>query len=182
MLLAAKLTFKFLRLLNSETPPLQLSAGLCFGLIVGFSPFFTWHNLLIFLLVCLLRVNLSMFLLGTAFFSIIAFVLDPLFDVLGYFLLVDVKALRPLWIYFSSTPILPYFRFNNTVVIGSLALGLLLYLPFFLVSVWAIKKYRQHWREQIRNSELMQALRASKLFSSLAGAYQKYSDLRSKFS
>lgn len=168
---------KFISLLNSETAPSQLAAGLAFGMIVGFSPFFTWHNLFVFLLVCLLRVNFAMFFLSTAVCSILAFALDPLFDWFGYLLLVDWRAARPLWVYISTAPLLPFFRLNNTVVLGSLAVSLILFIPVFISFVFFVKAYRQRWRERMANSRLIKSLKATKLY----GCYVKFESFRDKW-
>lgn len=177
MLFFFKTLSQVLKLLNSETAPSQIAAGFCFGMIIGFSPFFTWHNLIIFLIVCLFRVNFSAFFLSTALCSILGFFLDPLFDGFGYFLLVKIEALRPLWITVSSAPILPFFRFNNTVVTGSLGLALFLFIPLFIVLIVMIKAYRKSWRGKIKQSKWMKALKATKLY----GLYQKYENFRAKW-
>jgi len=173
-IIVVQLVNRFLKLLNSETRPSQLAAGFCFGVIVGLSPFFTWHNLLIFLLVCLLRVNFSMFFASVAIFSILGFFLDPLFDRVGYFLLVESEGLRSLWVTFSITPGLPFFRFNNTVVLGSLIFGLVLFPILFGALVVSIRKYRTHWRESIMKSRWIKALKASGLYK----IYMKIENLR----
>jgi len=177
MLIILKTLHKLLKLLNSETAPSQLSAGIAFGMIVGLSPFFAWHNLVIFLLVFLLRVNLSMFFMATAFFAIIGFFMDPLFDRLGYFLLVELDVARSLWIWIASAPILPFFRLNNTVVMGSLALSLITYFPVFVVAIWAIGQYRKHWKEKIKDSKFMKWFKATKLY----GLYEKYQNFQEKW-
>jgi uncharacterized protein (TIGR03546 family) len=159
-----QLVNRFLKLLNSETKPSQLAAGFCFGLIVGLSPFFAWHNLVVFLLVCLFRVNLSLFFGSWALFGLLGFFLDPLFDWFGFLLLAEVEALRPLWIWFSATPLLPYFRFNNTVLIGSLSVALILFPLLFPSLVLVIKQYRRRWRQQILQSRFFKILRASKFY------------------
>ncbi len=174
---AIKSLMKLLQVLNSQTAPSQLAAGLAFGMIVGLSPFFAWHNLLVFLLVCLFRVNLSMFLWSIAVFSILGFLLDPLFDRIGYLVLVDLQWARPWWIWIASAPILPYFRLNNTVVMGSLVFSLVLYLPMFLAAIYAIKQYRSHWREHVAKSKIFLWLKTTKLF----GLYSKYQNLRDRW-
>jgi len=182
MFLTVKLLLKFLKLINSETAPSQLASGVAFGLIVGVSPFFTWHNLVIFLIVCLFRVNLSMFFLSSAFFSIVAFAFDPVFDQIGYWLLVDVSVARPAWIWIASQPILPFFKLNNTVVMGSLALGVALFLPVFILSIWGVRRYRERWREKIKNSQAVKAMKATKLYGTLSGLFNKYQSLQDKWS
>ncbi len=177
MLFLLKTLGQILKLLNSETSPYQLAAGFCFGSVVGFSPFFTWHNLIIFLVVCLLRVNFSMFFLAIAVTGLIGFFLDPVFDGIGYWMLVDLGSLRSLWITISSMPLLPYFRFNNTVVMGSLTFALASFIPLFVLMIWLIKSYRKRWRERILRSQFMRTFKATKLY----GLYQKYESFRSRW-
>ena len=78
---------KLLKVLNSEADPAQIGLAFSFSLLSGFLPFFSPINLVVLLLVLLLRVNLSAYLLGTAFFAGVAYVLDPLFSQIGLALL-----------------------------------------------------------------------------------------------
>ena len=78
-----KLLAKLLRVLNSETNPGQISLGFSFAMIAGLTPLLSIHNLVILLLVCSLRVNLAAFLLGLGVFTGIAYLMDPLFHLLG---------------------------------------------------------------------------------------------------
>ena len=71
---------KILKALNSETAPGQISMALCFALIIGLTPLYSLHNLLVLLLVLILRVNLSAFIVGWVFFSGVAYILDPIFQ------------------------------------------------------------------------------------------------------
>lgn len=176
-LLVAQFLNRFIRLLNSETKPSQLAAGFCLGLIVGLSPFWTWHNLIVFLLVCFFRVNLSMFFLSTAIFSLVGFFLDPLMDHLGYFLLTEISSLRELWVYLAQSPLLAYFRFNNSIVLGSLVIGIVFFPLLFPAMCVAIQKYRQSWREQIKKSKLVKSLQATKFYK----AYQRFDQARASW-
>jgi uncharacterized protein (TIGR03546 family) len=78
-----KVIAKVLKVLNSETDPGQISLAFCLSMIAGLTPLFSLHNFLIFFLVLILRVNLSAFLLGTVFFSGVAYLLDPFFHWIG---------------------------------------------------------------------------------------------------
>src|SRR5690606_19531317 len=102
-------------------------------MMVGITPLLSLHNLVLFLMVCLLRVNLSMFFVSVALFTLVGFILDPAFDWIGYKLLVEVGDLRSFWILITSGAIWPFFRFYNTVVLGSLALSLILFWPVFIL-------------------------------------------------
>ena len=60
---------KLLKVLNSEADPSQISIALGFSMITGFLPLFTPLNLVVLLVVLVLRVNISAYLLGSAFFA-----------------------------------------------------------------------------------------------------------------
>jgi len=173
-----KTLYGLLKILNSEKSPSQLSAAVAVGMLMGLAPLSSLHNLFVFLLVCLFRVNLTMFFLSWGVFKILAFALDPLFDWLGYILLVDFKALRPLWIEVTSGPIWPYFRFNNTIVLGSLVFGLIAWVPLFWGAQSAVHAYRARWRESLKNSKLLATLKATPFY----GWYEKYQSFMERMS
>ena len=164
---------KLLRVLNSETDPGQLSLGLCFAMVVGLTPLLSLHNLFVLLLVLVLRVNLSAFLLGLTAFTGIAYLMDPLFHWLGLALL-TASGLEGLWTTLYQITWWRIERFNNTIVMGSLAFSLAIFIPIFFLANVLIRRYRQHILAWVQNTRLMQMFKASKLY----GAYQSLSAWR----
>lgn len=161
---------KLLKILNSDAEPGQISLALCFSMFTGFLPFFSLHTLLLFLIVLLVRVNLSAFLLGTAFFSGLAFLLDPLFHRIGLAVL-SLGSLNGLWTSMYNTTAWRIERFNNSVVMGSFLAAAVLFVPLLLVLNLAIRRYREHVLAWVRKTRIMQAFTASKVFE----LYQKAS-------
>lgn len=155
---------KLLQVLNSETAPGQISLGVVLGMVMGFTPFFTLHNLLILLVVLVLRVNVSAFLLGLALFSALAYSLDPLFHALGLALL-HAEALQELWTAFYNTAIGRLEHFNNTVVLGSLVVALGLFVPLLLLMNKLITHYRTHVPAWFKNSRLVTMFKASHFYT-----------------
>jgi len=158
-----KLLAKLLRVLNSETDPGQISLGLCFAMIAGLTPLLSLHNLVVLLLVCILRVNVAAFLLGLGVFTGMAFLLDPLFHLIGLAVL-TAPALEGLWtsLYQSVWWRLAYF--NNSIVMGSLVFSIGLFFPVLLVSNLLIRRYRHHVLAWVQKTKIMQMLKASKLY------------------
>ena len=74
---------KFIRVLSSEAAPIQISFGFALAMIVGLTPLLSLHNVLVIFCLLLFRVNLASFLLAWAFFSGIAYLLDPVFHEVG---------------------------------------------------------------------------------------------------
>ena len=161
---------KFLKILNSDAAPGQISLGLAFAMIAGFTPLMSLHNLIVLILVLVLRVNLSSFLLGLALFSTLAFALDPLFHRIGLAVL-TAPALEGLWTTLYNSTLWRLERFNNSIVMGSLVVSLALFVPFIVIGNLLVQKYRDHLLQWILRSRVMQAFQASKLY----GYYQSMS-------
>jgi uncharacterized protein (TIGR03546 family) len=132
-------------------------------MIAGFTPTFSPHNLIVLLLVLVLRVNLSAFGLGWAFFSAIAYILDPFFHRLGLTLL-TAPALTGLWTGLYNTSGFRLDRLNNTIVMGSLLFSLVAFTPCFILFNLLIRRYREHILDCVRKTRLMQAFKATKFF------------------
>jgi len=164
---------KILKVLNSETAPGQISLALCFAMIVGLTPLYSLHNLLVLLLVLFLRVNLSAFIVGWVFFSGVAYILDPVFHRIGLALL-TAPSLQGLWTSLYNILIFRFAKFNNSIVMGSVLFSLIFFLPVYFLSNMLINKYRDHILAWIRNTRLMQVLKGSKLYQ----AYETVSGWR----
>ncbi len=172
-MIAVKILSKLFKALRSNESPSQLAWGFVMGMIIGLTPFWNLHNLLVIFLIIILNVNAAMAVAGFLIFSLFAFLLDPLFHSLGYWLLVDVDSLRPLWLFFAGTPVLAWSNFNNTVVLGSLVVALSLIAPVYFFTKWWVVQYRQKFDERVKKWKIVQALKSSKLYQ----LYQRFSHL-----
>ncbi len=122
---------KIFKILRSDDSPNQIALGFALGMILGLTPFWTLHNMLVILILIVFNVNLGSALFAFALFSGLAYLLDPVFHSFGYFLLVDVHGLHGLWTALYQFPIIALSRYNNTVVMGSFVISLILFLPIF---------------------------------------------------
>ena len=163
---------KLLRVLNSEAAPAQIGLALAFALIMGLTPLWSLHNLAVLLLALVLRVNLSAFLLGTAVFSGLAYLLDPFFHRVGLAVLTAPSLEGVLTALYNST-LWRIERFNNSIVMGSLLVSLALFVPTVLALNWAIRQYRARVLARVKRLRVVQALTATKF----AQMYRSYSNL-----
>ncbi len=161
---------KFLKILNSEADPIQISVALGLAMITGFLPLFTPLNLVVLLLVLLLRINISSYLLGSAIFAGVAWFFDPLFHRIGLFVL-TAAPLEGLWTALYNTVAGRLQRFNNSVVMGSFVFSMVFFGPLVLLVNTLIRRYRDHVLVWVKKSRIMQLITASKLYS----LYQKVS-------
>jgi len=158
-----KMIANLLKILNSDADPSQISLALGFALLSGLLPFFSPVTLLILLVVFLLRVNLSAYLLGTAFFSGVAYLLDPLLHRIGLAIL-TAGPLEGLWTTLYNSTLWRIQRFNNSVVMGGLVFGILCFVPLVLLANALIRRYRENVLAWVRKTRLMQAFTASKFY------------------
>ncbi len=153
----------FIQSLRSGQTPRQIAGGFALGSMVGMMPFLTLQGLFLWLVILVLDVNLTAALLSATLFTLIAYLFDPLFHALGYFLLADISALQGLWTGLYNAPIAPLTRFNNTVVLGSLLGGLVLFLPVYLGMKRFVLAYRTHLHTRIEKWKIYQVISKSTL-------------------
>lgn len=172
MTLLLKQIFSFFKMLNSDTGTNQIASGIACGLILGFAPSFSLQTLLVFTFVLIFRVQVGAAFLAAFFFAIPAYLLDGLFDIVGRNVL-EMNALTPLFTTLYNMPIVPFTKFNYTVVMGSGVLSIILAPVVFFISRFLIIKYRQNVVERFKDSKLYKAMSATGLYK----WYVKYDDL-----
>lgn len=161
---------KLLKALNSESAPGQIALAFAFALIVGLTPLTSLHNLLVLFLVCVIRINISAFLLGIAFFSGLAFLIDPISVSIGESLLTSPDLQQSLTALYQSD----FWRatkFNHTLTLGGLLLALILFIPVLIASRMLIIAYRvkfMAWVEKLKIMKLIKASKFYKLYTALA--------------
>ena len=152
---------KLIKVLNSETAPEQISLAFAFAMIVGFTPLWSLHNLIVLLFVMVLRVNVSAFLAGILLFSMLAFLLDPLFHQFGY-LVLTWEPLRGLFTVMNNSTLWRIENFNNTILMGSLLFALLCFVPLYILGIKLIERYRKQFITWVKKTRLAQVLKAKK--------------------
>lgn len=166
---------KLIKILRSAATPGQIAGGFILGMILGLTPLWSLHNLVVLFILIILNVNISMAIFSFIIFSGIAYLLDPVFHNLGFFLLVDMASLKAFWTSVYNFPILGLSRFNNTVVMGSLVASLILLVPVFFISKKGVIAYREKIDPKFQKWKLIQAVKGTKIYS----VYEKVSNWRS---
>ena len=165
MLTLLKLFRSLVKTLHSDGSPAQIAYGVALGAALGLTPIANAHNLIILLLLAVLNVSFAAGMLAWAVFVPFGFMLDPLFDRVGRALLVDTTSLRGLWTTWDNVPGLALTNFNNTVVLGSLVVWLLLFIPIYFAARYGVVRYRATIGEKIRNSRYYKLIEASQVYN-----------------
>ncbi len=167
-----KQLINLIRLLHSDTGQAQIASGLAFGVFLGFAPFVSLQTVLVLMVVFIFRVQLGAAFLSAFFFKFVAFLLDPVADPIGRVLL-ENQSLRPLWTSMHNVPLLPMTRFNNSIVLGSFALSILLCPILYFVFKSLVIKYQTTVVQKFEASKAWKVFKATKLFD----WYSKYRNL-----
>jgi uncharacterized protein (TIGR03546 family) len=161
---------KLLKALNSDSAPGQIALAFALALITGLTPLFSLHNAVIVFFACILRINFGAFLLGTLFFSGLAYLIDPAAIALGETVLTDVAYQGFLTDLYQSD-FWRATRFNNTLVLGSLMIALIGFIPVLLISRWLISVYRHKlmaWFDKLKIAKFLKASKFYKVYQALA--------------
>ncbi len=144
--------------LHGGSDPRHLAAGFALGAALGLIPKGNLFAALFFLLFFALRLNKGMALLSATLFTPLGYWADGLAHPLGLALL-GAPALRGAWTALYDLPIIPLTRFNNTVVLGNLVLGLALYAPLYFLCLRLIAWYNATWAARVEQLRLVKALK-----------------------
>ena len=124
-----------------ETKPHQIALAIAFGVMLGLVP---KENLIAFVLVLtlfLLRCNLGFGILAAALVSILTPRLDAGVNLLGSKLLANASVID-LETTLYHYPLIAWTSLNNTLVLGSVVVGVIAFLPVYMV-VFAFCRFFQ---------------------------------------
>ena len=121
--------------------PRQLAWGFALGVLLGILPKGNLVAVILTAVILATRANLGVGILTAVFFSFAAPVADPITHRIGLAVLTH-DTLGPPWSRLFDWPLLPWTALNNTVVMGSLILGLALVYPSYRVSRPLFAHYR----------------------------------------
>ena len=169
--LLLKQLFQFIKLLNSDTGTNQIEAGIAAGFILGMTPALSLQTLLVFLCIFFFRIQIGAAFVAAFFFKFIAFILDPVFDSLGFWVL-NHPALQSTFTTLYNMPIVPFTRFNNTIVMGSGVLSILLSPFIYLAALYVVRQYRVQIVARYKQTKFWKAIQATGLYK----WYYKYDE------
>ncbi len=139
-------------ILNSNKKIGEVAGGITFGLMLALIPAgnLIWMSLL--LITFFIKINFGAELLFLAIFKLFIHIFDQALDSIGL-LVLSISTLENVYIRLFNLPVIPYTRFNNTIVMGGLIAGILLWVPAFFLFKYLVKLYRDKVRNKISNSK-----------------------------
>lgn len=165
-----KAIIKFFKAINKNSHPGEIAHAICCGMMLGFMP---KNNALWYILaVCFIfmRIQKGAFVIFTLLFSLLAPVLDPLFDNIGFFAL-TLDFLQPVFTFLAKVPLVSFTRYNNTIVMGSLLSGIILYIPVYFLGRLFVQLWRSHLVPFVRKLKLVKVVSKLSIVSKIKEAW-----------
>ena len=74
------------------------------------------------------------------------------------------EGLQSLWTALYQSSFWRFMAYNNTLVMGSICLSLILAAPIYWAVIWAITRYRDKVRARMAQTRLMLFVKSTRLF------------------
>jgi uncharacterized protein (TIGR03546 family) len=143
--------------LNSNNHPGEIAHAASLGLLLAFVPRSNALWVLLFSLTVFFRINKGALFLTLILFSFIVPLADNYTEAIGYTLL-TYPSWQPALLTLYETPFMLLTRFNNTVVAGGLVLGIVCYIPMYIITRLIVALYRSTLMPKLANSKLVMTL------------------------
>lgn len=169
-----KQIYGLFKLLNSDKGTNQIAAGITCGFILGMSPVLSLQALLVFVLMFFFRIQIGAAFLFAAIFKGVAFLLDPAFHELGSIIL-EIPSLAPTYTQMYNMPLVPFTRFNNSIVMGAGVFAIVMSPIIFLAGKVFVNSYRDQVVARFEKTRLWQGIKASSFYQ----WYAKYEEFKS---
>lgn len=149
--------------LHGGSDPRHLAAGFALGAALGLIPKGNLFAAAFFLLFFIFRLNKGLALLSATLFTPLGYAFDGPAHRVGLALL-KAPALQGLWTALYDLPIVPLTRFNNSVVLGNLVFGLVLFVPLYLAFLRFAAYYNATFAPQVERLKIIQAVKSMRWF------------------
>jgi uncharacterized protein (TIGR03546 family) len=165
------IVFGILDWLQLDTSDLRLSLAICLGFLLGITPWFTLHGMVLLALLLILRLNPIATLVAFGISAAVSWPFDESFHRLGLALL-TIPGWHRMWSGLYHAPLIPYTRFNNSVVMGRLLIALLLVGPLYAVVRRVLSRCRSRLIDRIQRTAAWEFWATTRIFRHYA-SYQR---------
>lgn len=155
--------------IRGSNSPAQVGMGIAVGMLIGLIPKDSLLVWAVGLLVFGTTINLLATSISAFCFMWIGYLLDPVSHQVGNLILTQ-SSLQATFLWLYEQPVIPWTRFNNTVVMGSLAIGIISFFPVYLISQSAFRRIAPRFNNMMIRFWLYRLLIGQDKVAHLAGA------------
>ncbi len=167
--------------LNSNKKTGELAAGIACALLLALIP---GNNLLwplLLILTMFLKVHQGMEMIWLAIFKLVMPLIDWPLHAIGMAVL-NIPFLDGFFTKLNNIPLVPFTKYNNTLVMGGLVLGILLWLPAFFLFRYLIVNYREKFQEKVAKSKFFNTIKRLPLIRGLVSLVSRAAAVADKVS
>ncbi len=143
----------FFLALNANAHPGDIAHGVSLGLFLAMVPKGNLLWPILFLFILFVRVNKGAFFLSLVLLAFLVPFADVAVEAVGYGLL-TLPFLQGTYESIHAVPFAGLTRFNNSMVAGGIAAGLILYFPVYALVRLIVDAYRKVLQPKIANSRV----------------------------
>ena len=158
---------KLLKALNVNTNPGEIAHAVACGFLLGLVPKSNALWYIVFVFILFIKINRPAYLIMLVVGSSFAVFLDPLFDKIGYSVL-TIASLQGFYTELMDIPFVYFTKFNNTVVMGSLVSGIVLYIPVYILARVLVGLWRKYGVPVMRHSKIIKIVNQVPILSKIA--------------
>lgn len=163
---------KILKAINANQRPGEMGAAIAIAWHLALMPAGSGLWWALFILSMFLRVNSGVQAMFLALFNLFTWLLDPIIHTVGHAVL-SASFLQDFWLALWNTPPFACLGIQNTLVTGGFLLGLVLWVPLYLLFTKLVTLYREKARDAIANHPLVKGFFQLPLVKTIADAYNK---------
>ena len=163
-----KAIVKLFKALNANVNPGEIAHAFSCGILLGLMPKDNLLWYLVFVFILFIRINKPMYLIMILIAATFSPVMDGLFDTVGYAFL-TIPQFSGFFGWLLEVPFVGFTKFNNSVLMGSLLCGLVLYVPMYFLGRLFVSLWRKHIAAAIRQTKLVKLLSNLPVVAKIAG-------------
>ena len=138
----------FFRAINANAHPGDIAHAVALGLFLAILPKNNLTFTFLFFLSIFIRINKGAFFISFILFGFVTPFMDVLINNIGFWA-VQLSFLRPIFIALENIPFVALFKLSNTMVLGGIIWGLILYIPVYILTRIIIAKYRKYMQPAV---------------------------------
>ena len=143
-----KYVTSFFRAINANVHPGDIAHAVALGLFLAILPKNNLTFTFLFFLSIFIRINKGAFFISFILFGFVTPFMDVLINNIGFWA-VQLLFLRPIFIALENIPFVALFKLSNTMVLGGIIWGLILYIPVYILTRIIIAKYRKYMQPAV---------------------------------
>lgn len=158
---------KLIQALSSNNEPGLIAHAFSLGMLLGFMPKDNLFWYILFVLIFFMRIQRTAFSLSIVLGALLTTFLDPVFDDIGFWILTQ-ESLVSGFQWLLNVPGFAFTKFNNTIVMGSFAFGVSVYIPLYVLARLFTMFWRKVLGRTLANLKIVKAIEKIPLIKKIA--------------